>query len=141
MYKIKIFSIGKTKESWLISALEEYSKRLQKILSIEWVLAKNEEQLYQSLEKQSRYIALDPAGKLMTSENFSKFFHEALIIDGGRMNFLIGGSDGIKPEVKAKAISLLSLSPLTFTHQITRLILLEQIYRATEIEKGSSYHK
>ena len=57
------------------------------------------------------------------------------------MTFVIGGAEGIPPALKAKAKALISLSRMTFTHQITRLILVEQVYRALEIERGSAYHK
>jgi len=60
---------------------------------------------------------------------------------GSRIAFAIGGAEGLPPQIIKQAAYILSLSPLTFTHQITRLILIEQIYRALEIEKGSQYHK
>lgn len=139
MLKIKLFSIGKTKESWLEEAIEEYLRRLKPTVSIEFIWAKNDEQLVQLVEKEPLYICLDPVGKLMTSEQFSDFLVSKLEEGGSRLAFVIGGADGLPAALK-KA-SLISLSLMTYTHQITRLVLLEQIYRAFEIARGSPYHK
>lgn len=141
MYQIKIFTIGKTKEQWLEEALEEYTQRLKSVLRIEWHLVKDDTQLLRLLEKEKSFIGLDPQGELLESIAFSKQLFRLLAEGGSRLSFVIGGSDGIPPPIKARAKKLLSLSPLTFTHQLTRLVLLEQIYRAFEIEKGSAYHK
>ena len=72
MIRIKIFSIGKTKETWLVEALLEYEKRLKAIMPIEWIFAKNNEQLKAFLEKETSFIALTPFAQQMTSEEFSK---------------------------------------------------------------------
>ncbi|NGX39320.1 MAG: Ribosomal RNA large subunit methyltransferase H [Chlamydiae bacterium] len=141
MVKLKIFSIGKTKEPWLKLAIEEYTTRLRPILSIEWHLPKTDEQLVQLLTKEKTYYALDPSGKSFTSEEFSHWLFSEIDHGGSRMNLVIGGADGLPPSIRESAHLLISLSPLTFTHQITRLVLLEQIYRASEITKGSRYHK
>jgi 23S rRNA (pseudouridine1915-N3)-methyltransferase len=141
MYKLKILSIGKTKESWLEDALQEYTKRLKSSMTFEWIFAKNLEELENLAEKTSSYIALDPQGIQLSSVAFAKQLHRSLLEGGSRLCFVIGGAEGLSSKIKLKASLLISLSTLTFTHQLTRLILLEQIYRATEIEKGSSYHK
>ncbi len=140
MYKLKIFSIGKTKESWLKEAIEEYSKRLGTILSIQWILAKDDPQLI-SLLSEETYIALDPNGKMFTSEDFSTWLIKSLEAQSSRLSFVIGCADGLPPSIAQNALAKISLSKLTFTHQLTRLILIEQIYRAFEIDKGSQYHK
>lgn len=141
MLKIKVYSIGKTKEDWLLQALEEYEKRLKASLTFEWILAKSDEQLKQFLEKEENFICLDPRGKQFSSEEFSTFLTRAFRDCHSRLAFVIGGAEGIPQPLKLKAKALISLSRMTFTHQITRLILVEQIYRALEIEKGSAYHK
>lgn len=141
MYRIKIITIGKVKEPWLSEALQEYTNRLKTSMAIEWVLLKDDEKLKQIVEKESIYLCLDPSGSLYTSEAFSTFLIQRLEAQGSRLTLIIGGSDGIPKEIKSKASHLISLSPMTFTHQCTRLILLEQIYRALEIAKGSAYHK
>ena len=136
MFKVKVLTIGKCKEEWLKGALAEYEKRLQGKWSIEWALAKDDAQLKEWTEEES-YIALDPQGKLLTSEEWA----EKMVQFGCRLTFVIGGCDGLSLEILKKAKFQWSLSPLTFTHQITRLILIEQLYRATEIQRGSRYHK
>ncbi len=141
MYKLKIFSISKTKEPWLKDAIEEYSRRLQPILSIEWHLLKTDAQLSQLLSKEPSYVALDPTGKTFTSEDFSSWLVSTLFAESSRLSFVIGGAEGLPPEILNNALAKISLSKLTFTHQIARLILIEQIYRAFEIDKGSQYHK
>ncbi len=141
MYRIKIFSIGKTKKSWLTSAISEYEKRLKAIMPIEWIFAKNNEQLRTFLEKESSFITLVPSAKELCSELFAKELYLHLEHCGSRVTFVIGGAEGIPQDLIEKALVSLSLSRLTFTHQIARLILIEQIYRATEIHKRSEYHK
>ncbi len=141
MYKIKIFSIGKTKESWLLNALSEYEKRLRPIMPIEWIFAKNNAHLDLFLEKQGSFIALTPGAKQLSSEEFTENLYRWLEENSSRLAFVIGGAEGIPSEILQKASCCLSLSKLTFTHQIARLLLVEQIYRATEIDKGSGYHK
>ncbi len=134
MPTIKIYNTGKAKEPWLIAALAEYEKRLP--FSIEWKLYKDDGALYAAIAKQSSFVALDPQGQQMTSENFTTYLEAH-----SPRHILIGGADGIPDSVRAQASVLISLSPLTFTHQMTRLILLEQLYRATQIHKGTRYHK
>lgn len=133
MLKIKIFSPGKTKESWLLEALAEYEKRLTGSIVIEWD--------HSDKEPDTPYICLDPEGKLLSSEDFSKFLFKAWEQGGSRLSIVIGGPEGLSSEILKKASSIISLSKLTFTHQITRLVLLEQVYRALQIQKGSPYHK
>lgn len=139
MQKIKIFSVGKTKEAWLEEAVEEYVKRLKAVAVIEFIWTKNDEQLLQLVEKEPLVICLDPNGGLMTSEQFAEFLFDQLQKGGSRLALVIGGAEGLPPPLKKRV--LISLSPLTLTHQVTRLVLLEQIYRSFEIAKGSKYHK
>ena len=136
MFKVKVLTIGRCKEQWLAEALSEYEKRLRGKLSIEWLLAKDDGQLAE-WAFQEPYVALDPQGELLTSEAWS----EKMVKLGLRLVFVIGGAEGLPSSILKKAQFKWSLSPLTFTHQMTRLILMEQLYRATEIERGSHYHK
>lgn len=135
MFKVKVLTIGRCKETWLAEAIHEYEKRLQGKLSIEWLLAKDNTQLIEWAT--IPYIALDPKGELLTSEAWS----EKIVKIGLRLTFVIGGAEGLPPQILKNATAKWSLSRLTFTHQITRLILIEQLYRAMEIERGSQYHK
>ena len=139
MLKVKILSIGKTKEKWLEDALQEYLKRLSPVLSIEFLLFKTNEQLESQVEKEMNVICLDPQGKMTTSEEFASIFLSSLEKGGSKIAFVIGGPEGLPSSLKQKPS--LGLSKMTFTHQICRLILVEQIYRAIEMKKGSKYHK
>jgi 23S rRNA (pseudouridine1915-N3)-methyltransferase len=138
MFKVKVLTQGKAKESWLISALSEYEKRLSGKMDIEWILVNKSKDLEEKAFKESNLIALDPHGKSLTSEEFSRALFSKW---GARPCFVIGDAEGLQPSILAHAKHRLSLSPLTFTHQMVRLILVEQLYRAIEIEEGSSYHK
>ena len=140
MYHIKILSVGKTKETWLQNAIKEYIKRLQPIAKFNYIWAKDDEQLVSLASKEKSLVILDPNGRLYTSEKFSEFLTEQLVKGGSRLTFVIGGADGVPEQLQSKGI-LVSFSPLTFTHQITRLILIEQIYRGLEIARGSNYHR
>lgn len=141
MYKVKIFCIGKIKEDYLLSAIDDYTRRLRPIMSMEWIIAKDNHQLMASLSKQKCWIALDPSGKQFDSISLSKRLQEEFSKHQLQINFVIGGPEGLPLEIKEKSLFLLSLSSLTFTQQLTRLILLEQLYRSFEIQKGSPYHK
>lgn len=136
MIKIKIYTIGKTKEAWLQLALDEYQKRLQHSMSIQWKIVRN---LFPI--KEHSYICLDPCGKQFTSIAFSSFLQKEVMSEGAKLTFIIGGSQGIPTTVLAKARHVISFSKQTFTHQIVRLILVEQLYRSDQIQKGTHYHK
>lgn len=140
MYRIRILSVGKTKEEWLEAAIAEYLKRLQQVATITFVWAKNDAQLLALAEKEENLICLDASGRMMDSVQFSSFLTKELEMRGARLTFVIGGAEGLPPSLK-KEHPLISLSPMTFTHQMVRLLLIEQIYRAIEIDKGSHYHK
>ena len=140
MLKLKILSVGKNKEKWLDEAFSEYVKRIKSIVQIECLWVRDTQQLIEWTQKEPHYICLDPTGDLYTSEEFSKFLFHEWEIKGSRLTFLIGGAEGI-PEILKQNRELISFSPLTFTHQMARLILIEQVYRSIEIQKGSNYHK
>jgi 23S rRNA (pseudouridine1915-N3)-methyltransferase len=86
-------------------------------------------------------ILLDPNGRLYKSEQFSEFLFQKIEEGGSRVAFVIGGPEGLPQTITKSGYSLLSLSPMTFTHQMTRLLLLEQIYRGVQIREGRPYHK
>ncbi len=139
MYKIKIYSPGKIREEWLNRAIDEYKKRLQKTIEIIWLHPKTDKELTELVLKERGAIALDPTGKLLSSEEFASLLYETMERDGARLSLVIGGCEGLPKELDF--LPKISLSKMTFTHQMTRLVLLEQIYRAEQIQKGSLYHK
>lgn len=139
MALITLYSIGKTKENWLQQACNEYIKRLTPYSKIHLEFFQKDIQLVKAVTNEE-IICLDPLGKEFTSNEFSIFLMKALENSGARLGFVIGGPEGL-PSVLKENHPLISLSKMTFTHQCTRLILLEQIYRSFEISKGSPYHK
>ncbi len=141
MFKISIYSPGKNQESWLQEAIQIYEKRLTPYAEIQWHFPKDDVHLESLLAKHSSYIALDPQGSSLTSESFSEFLMSEGEKRGSRLCFVIGGAEGLTPSLKKRASHLISLSPLTFTHLITRLILAEQLYRAFTIYHRLPYHK
>ncbi len=136
MFKVKIYTIGKCKEAWLQEALAEYEKRLSRKMEIEWILAKNNTELAEKLPREIPWISLDVKGELIDSPSLSK-----KLLKNSRLHFLIGSAEGIDLGLLNKSAWRWSLSPLTFTHQMVRLLLLEQLYRALEIDAGTSYHR
>lgn len=140
MIHIKIFTMGKTKEKWLQEALSEYEERLKGRATFSLVLYKTEKELEENLVLKKFAVLLDPNGISYDSEEFSKFFLKKAEESGSTIVFGIGGATGFSKNF-TKNFTCISLSKLTFTHQITRILLYEQIFRAFEIIKGSGYHK
>lgn len=136
MYKIKIITVGKIKHQWLSLALKDYEERLKTNVYIEWILFKDEKKWIKYLEKEKDYYCLDLNGEDLSSIKFSN-----IILKNKNISIIIGPHMGIPLEIKKKSIKNIKLSSLTFTHQMTRIILLEQIYRSFEISKKSGYHK
>lgn len=141
-----IITVGKPNgvEDFIIAGCKEYEKRLKPSVAVMTQYVKSNDQLIATLEKtvskRGVVIALDENGREYSSRGFSTLLHDSFEKGGSHVVFVIGGPEGLPPEVKTKFV-LLSLSRLTWTYQMSRLLLLEQIYRAVEIKKNSSYHK
>jgi 23S rRNA (pseudouridine1915-N3)-methyltransferase len=128
-------------EPWISDGCAEYEKRLKPVLNIQTTFLKSDEEQVKAADAfKGVIIALDENGKQYTSPQFTDLFYSSLEKGGANVAFLIGGFDGLPHELKSK-YPLISLSKLTWTHSMARLLLMEQIYRATEIRKGSAYHK
>jgi 23S rRNA (pseudouridine1915-N3)-methyltransferase len=159
MNRIRIIAVGKIKESYYLQALQEYEKRLRPYLKLEIEEvadlpcpekagpAQEEQVLKQEggliegrLSPKDYVIVLDRQGQEMTSLEFADFFYQRISI-GETMTFVIGGSLGLAKDIIQKAQFKMSFSRLTFPHQLFRVILLEQIYRAVKINRGEKYHK
>ena len=139
-WEIEILSVGKTKEIWLKAAIDTYEKRLQGVFKISFTLVSSDASLEKAVLKRKHLVFLDPLGKTFSSPDFSDFLFEKLNASKEALCFVIGGAEGIPNHLLIHGSSL-SLSKMTLTHQMARLFLVEQIYRANEIEKGSPYHK
>jgi 23S rRNA (pseudouridine1915-N3)-methyltransferase len=146
---VKIRMVGRKNggEKWLESAYDTYETRLQSSnVNVETQYHKNDDELMKYIatdeSKNHKVVLLDPCGKLCTSETFSNNMYSWLEEGGSRLTFVIGGAEGLPQEIKQQQQrDMLSLGMMTFTHQFARLLLMEQIYRASEIKKGSGYHK
>ena len=159
--KITILAVGRLKESYLTAGVQEYTKRLGAYaqLSIrefpdekapeqlssaerEKVLEKEGERLLKALETLSgTVISLEIEGEMLDSVAFSEKLSALALHGESHLIFLIGGSNGLSPAVREKADLRLSFSRMTFPHQLMRLILLEQLYRAFKIARHEPYHK
>lgn len=133
--------MGKPKEKWLQEAIAEYEKRLSSAIHLQWVYPSSEKQLLKLLSEEKSWIALDSRGQMMDSIKWSQELFAQIEKNGSRLAFVIGAAEGLPPKVLQMAQSRWSLSPLTFTHHQTCLILIEQIYRSVEIFKKTPYHK
>ena len=136
MIKIKILSVGKTKERWLETAIAEFEKRLTGQVEFEYKWLKTDSRLIAEAEGEAQVICQDPEGRQVVRPGFAALIEEK----GARMVIVIGGAEGL-PDALRKNHPLLSLSRMTFTHQLSRLVLVEQIYRAYTLIKGIPYHK
>ncbi len=135
MFKIEILILGKKKESWLLEALDQYIKRLKNNFKIK-ITTLTEKQLFKFLKTNNDYICLDQNGETLTSFEFSK-----KIFINKSYTFIIGASDGLPQEILQKSKFNISLSKLTFTYQISLLILIEQLYRSHQIRLKTPYNK
>lgn len=144
MHTVEIVSVGKNKESWLQEAWDIYITRLSPNLKIQVNWLKNESQLEIFLQEHPHAILLDPQGQLMSSENFKDYLWKKASQHKGKAILVIGPDEGFTPaqrQIAKESGCLLSLSPMTLTHQMCRLLLIEQVYRAQQIERGTPYHK
>ena len=157
--KIRIVAVGKLKEKYLREGVAEYEKRLAPFASVELLetreeymaenpseaqrqetLAKEGERLLRLVPEKSFLIVLDVKGKLLSSEALAKELAARALQGQSDLTFLIGGAFGLSPAVRERADLRISFSPMTFTHQMVRLLLYEQIYRAFKINRGEKYH-
>ena len=139
---IKIIAGGKKNKDWLQEACTEYEKRLSKPFDLSWQFVEESEldSKVLALEKDNYVILLDERGKILSSPELSEKMETAFTA-GKKIVFVVGGAFGhFSPEMQARADLILSFSKMVFPHQICRLILTEQIYRAQEIYLGHPYH-
>ncbi len=161
---IDIICIGKLKEKYWTEACREYEKRLGRFgKAVVWELPESrlpdnassaQEQAVKEAEgksilakiealgrTQTYVFALDPRGKTLSSEGFAEKLAWIALNGKSRVAFVIGGSLGLSDEVRKEADDMLSFSAMTFPHQLFRVMLLEQVYRAFKINAGEKYHK
>lgn len=157
--KITIVCAGKIKEKYLNAGIAEFLKRLKPFAQVEireiheekmpedpspaekeQVLKKEGEKLLKLVPAGSYFFVLDVYGELKSSEKLAAEIDALGLRGRSSLTFLIGGAFGLSEEVRARADERISFSPMTFTHQMVRLLLVEQIYRAFKINRGEKYH-
>lgn len=157
---ISIICVGRVKEKYLRQGMDEYMKRLTSYAKVEIMevpdekapenLSENEmeqikeregKRILAKIAPDAYVIALAIEGKQKSSEQFAESLDKLATYGNSKISFIIGGSLGLSDEILTRANEQLSFSQMTFPHQLMRLILLEQIYRAFRIIKGEPYHK
>lgn len=158
--KINLLVIGKIKDLYLKQGIEEYLKRLSNYCEvlvkefddesivdkpskkeIEIAIDKECERVLKTIKNTDYVITLDLGKKQLDSKGFAEFLSQKFNTYGSHLTFVIGGSYGLSSSLKKRANDSISLSAMTFTHQMTRLIFLEQVYRAFKILNNEVYHK
>ena len=157
---VNIIAVGKIKEKYLKDAIAEYAKRLSRFCKLTVteipdepmsdkpsdaekgaILNKEGEKILSTIKNTDVLVSLCVEGNQLTSEDFAQFFSTECVKGANTFTFIIGGSLGLLEEIKKKSKVRLSFSKMTFPHQLMRVILLEQIYRAFKINANESYHK
>jgi 23S rRNA (pseudouridine1915-N3)-methyltransferase len=154
--KIQLWSIGKNHEGYVKSGVEDFTKRLSRYYPAEWSIIptpkiagllsetdlkkKEATTLLEWLQKEDYLVALDEKGKSFTSEALAGFIQARGNESVKNLIFLIGGAYGLDETILQRANYKWSLSPLTFPHQLVRLLLAEQLYRACTIQRNEKYH-
>ena len=138
--KLRVVWVGKTRNPHIAKLCDDYAARIKHFLPLEIAEIK-EEKLLSSLDSADRLVMLDPAGQTWTSDKVAKFIGNHMNSDPRRLTFVIGDFEGLPKEIKKRAEIQWSLSPLTFTHEIARVLLLEQLYRALSIIHNFPYSR
>jgi 23S rRNA (pseudouridine1915-N3)-methyltransferase len=153
--KISLITIGDNEDKYQATGFELYAKRLQHYASFDTVIIPSQKnrsnskeaaiqaeakEIQKKVASTDLVILLDEKGKDYTSVEFAKQIQKYLNMPGKKMVFIIGGPYGFAPEIKERANQTISLSKMTFNHQMARLFFLEQLYRAMTILKGEPYH-
>jgi len=160
MFSVTIISVGKIKEKFFSLAIDEYKKRLGRYCNLEIIEVKDEptpenpsqrekelvllkegERISEKIPKGAVVVTLCIEGKQCSSEEFANFFEDTAKSGNSKIVFIIGGAFGLSETVKKQSSKRLSFSEMTFPHQLMRVILSEQIYRAFTIIEGKTYHK
>lgn len=154
--KIQIILIGKNKDKWIAEAMDDFLRKVRPYAEVEIDVLKEEKisksqnieqikreegvKILTAVKKDFFLVVLDDKGKKLDSHEFSDLISQKIDL-GQNLTFVIGGALGLSDDVKQKAGLILSFSSMTFTHQMMRVFLIEQIYRGFNILKGTDYHK
>jgi 23S rRNA (pseudouridine1915-N3)-methyltransferase len=147
--KLRVLWVGKTKNPHIAKLCVDYASRIEHFLPLDIVEVKEpkggmraeSEKILAALADSDRAVVLDPKGKAFSSGQLAKFIQQHMTSDPRRLTFVVGGYEGLADSVKSRADLQWSLSSLTLTHELTRVILLEQIYRALSITHNHPYSR
>lgn len=155
--KVRLISIGKTEDDYIRIGTERFLKQIRFYHPLEEIRIKgvkhhSDHQIQEALDREAKkilkfidprdkVILLDRQGKLMTSKSFARFLEQGLNEPVRSLNFIIGSAEGVSESIRERANESLSLSKMTLTHEFSRLLLLEQIYRGFTILAGKRYHR
>lgn len=155
MKHIQIIAVGKTKNKWIELGMNEFNKKLKHHCSLSWNILKEsnyksnnvqfikeqeEKKILKSICPKHKTIICDEAGTLVNSIEFANLFSKWSTAGYSSFDFILGGAFGVTEKIKKLDGFMLSLSPMTFTHEMVRVFLLEQMYRSFTILNGSKYH-
>lgn len=154
--KIQFWTVGKNHEDFVKVGIDLFTKRISNYFNVDWNIIpmpknagimepnilkiKEGEAIMTQLSKEDYLVLLDERGKILTSENFAKFIETRTVESTKTLVFLIGGAYGVSDAILKRANYKWSLSALVFPHQLVRLILAEQVYRACSILRNEKYH-
>ena len=155
MIKIRVIAVGKDKDPWVTQGAAHYEKLLKRWAHVEWILpaadtapssspaeiVRREAAAILDHWQDTFHIALSDRGRSLDSPQLAQQLQKWLAHEKSPLSFVIGGPHGLDDEVLRRADFVLSLSPLTFSHQVVRVVLLEQLYRVLSIIHGTDYHK
>jgi 23S rRNA (pseudouridine1915-N3)-methyltransferase len=136
--KIKLIAVGKLKSQGIAVMVEDYAKRIERYSPFEMSVVKDEGSV--KIDRDDFLVVLDERGEETTSKGLSEFLENHRRMGTKRLTFFVGDAPGVSETIKAKAKTLMSLSRMTFPHELARAILLEQLYRACTILRGEKYH-
>ena len=155
--KLGFLWVGRTREPEFSAAIDRYRKRIERHAEVivevapdagrragrrpEDIARTEGRDLQKMLWKRGQHLGLDPAGTAVDSPGMARILEQALSAGGGHVQFVLGGAAGYDADVRGRMDRLVSLTPLTMTHEMARLLLLEQVYRAFTILRGEPYHK
>ena len=147
--KLRVLWVGKTRNPQLAKLCADYADRIEHFLPLNIVEVKEPkggmraeaEKILAAIDASERVVVLDPKGKSWTSGQLAEFIQQHMTSNPRRLTFVIGGYEGLADSVKKRADVQWSLSPLTFTHDLTRVVLLEQLYRALSIIHNLPYSR
>lgn len=154
--KLVLLMTGKTFQSWIKEGVDEYQKRMAKYARIEimalpdvknpgnrpaaWVMEREAEKILQAVKNDDHVVLLDEHGKTFSTNELAAWLEKTMLLPKKRLVFIIGGPWGFHDNIRSRADCVLSLSRLTFSHQVVRLLFAEQLYRALTVIAGDPYH-